>query len=239
MPSNCWRQPSVHLVVDDGGEAIALAVASPIGAADGTFVDVAEDQAVLDVPASGSGASSGRSRRPSPCDRRYGRSTCVTIMPTFCEAKSCARRSARERAADRDRLPRRASTPYLVEPKLPLALTAAVMSPAPAAVVGRARRRGGCRRSWLKSDGVVNSNGPWFSVKNGRLSLKKVSLALKLTTMSSLSTWPKSGLMRGGQLELAVRLPEDVGAGVEVLALAAPCRTAPTRTGVIAISDWL
>jgi hypothetical protein len=41
---------------------------------------------------------------------------------------------------------------------------------------------------------VVNSNGPWFSVKNGRLSLKKVSFALKLTTMSSLSTWPKSGL---------------------------------------------
>ena len=35
---------------------------------------------------------------------------------------------------------------------------------------------------------------PWFSVKNGRLSLMKVSVALKFTTRSSASTWPKSGL---------------------------------------------
>ena len=48
--------------------------------------------------------------------------------------------------------------------------------------------------SWLKSDGVVYSKMPWFSVKNGRLSLTKVSVALKFTTRSSLSTWPKSGL---------------------------------------------
>ena len=35
---------------------------------------------------------------------------------------------------------------------------------------------------------------PWFSVKNGRLSVNTVSIAEKSTTSSSLSTWPKSGL---------------------------------------------
>ena len=35
---------------------------------------------------------------------------------------------------------------------------------------------------------------PWFSVKNGRLSVNTVSIAAKSTTSSSLSTWPKSGL---------------------------------------------
>jgi hypothetical protein len=61
---------------------------------------------------------------------KYGRSTCVTIMPTFCEAKSCDRRSAvnvRPTGSASSAM----STPYFVEPKLPLAFTAAVMSPAP------------------------------------------------------------------------------------------------------------
>ena len=48
--------------------------------------------------------------------------------------------------------------------------------------------------SWLLSNSMPKSKKPWFSVKNGRLSLKKVSCALKFTTSESLSTWPKSGL---------------------------------------------
>ena len=48
--------------------------------------------------------------------------------------------------------------------------------------------------SWLLSNSRPKSKKPWFSVKNGRLSLKKVSSALKFTTSESLSTWPKSGL---------------------------------------------
>jgi hypothetical protein len=46
----------------------------------------------------------------------------------------------------------------------------------------------------LLSDPNGTSKKPWFSVKNGRLSLKNVSTALKFTTSWSLSTWPKSGL---------------------------------------------
>ena len=42
--------------------------------------------------------------------------------------------------------------------------------------------------------GVRRSKMPWFSVKNGRLSVNTVSIAEKSTTSSSLSTWPKSGL---------------------------------------------
>ena len=70
-------------------------------------------------------------------------------------------------------------------PRLPFNFTAAVMSP-----VLPTRRVYSC---WLSSDGVVSSKMPWFSVKNGRLSLMKVSVALKFTTRSSASTWPKSG----------------------------------------------
>lgn len=43
------------------------------------------------------------------------------------------------------------------------------------------------------SAGVRRSNSDWFSVKNGRFSEKKFSIAVKFTTRSSLSTWPKSG----------------------------------------------
>ena len=80
----------------------------------------------------------------------------------------------------------------MVAPRLPLSFSAAMMSPAPTpSSAGPPTRR--VYSSWLKSDGVVNSKMPWFSVKNGRLSLMKVSVALKFTTRSSLSTWPKSG----------------------------------------------
>lgn len=62
------------------------------------------------------------------------------------------------------------NTPYLVAPRLPLTFTAALMSAAPRpSSEGPPMRR--VYSSWLKSDGVVNSNSPWFSVKNGRLSL--------------------------------------------------------------------
>jgi hypothetical protein len=49
--------------------------------------------------------------------------------------------------------------------------------------------------NWLLSNSRPKSKKPWFSVKNGRLSLKKVSCAPKFTTSESLSTWPKSGLI--------------------------------------------
>ena len=38
------------------------------------------------------------------------------------------------------------------------------------------------------------SNKLWFSVKKALFSLKRVSSAVKFTTKSSLSAWPKSGL---------------------------------------------
>ena len=124
---------------------------------------------------------------------KKGRSTWVSITPRFCLSKSRTRRSAwNERPASP--ASSAANTPYLVWPRLPLILTAAVMSPAPSpSSAGPPTRR--VYSSWLKSEGVVYSNRPWFSVKNGRLSLMKVSVAPKLTTRSSLSTWPKSGLI--------------------------------------------
>ena len=68
------------------------------------------------------------------------------------------------------------------------------MSPGAVAVVGRAADAARVEQLAEVASGVRKSKKPWFSVKNGRLSLKKVSVALKFTTRSSLSTWPKSGL---------------------------------------------
>jgi hypothetical protein len=50
---------------------------------------------------------------------------------------------------------------------------------------------------------VRRSKKVWFSVKNGRLSLKNTSTASKFTTRSSASTWPKSGFSAAESWKLA------------------------------------
>src|SRR3546814_14552801 len=86
--------------------------------------------------------------------------------------------------------------------------------------------------------GVVYSNSTWFSVKNGRLSPMKVSVAPKLTTRSSLSTWPKSGL--------SVAVSWNWPLGFQKMS-AQPSKSLPPPTlsyrpdtyGVTASSHWL
>ncbi len=115
------------------------------------------------------------------------------MKPRFCLLKSRTPRAAAN-VRPTDSASSAANRPYFALPTLPFNFNAAVMSPAPTpSSAGPPTRR--VYSSWLKSEGVVNSKMPWFSVKNGRLSLMKVSVALKLTTRSSLSTWPKSGLI--------------------------------------------
>ena len=91
------------------------------------------------------------------------------------------------------------------------------MSPDPSpSSVGPPTRR--VYSSWLKSEGVVNSNMPWFSVKNGRLSLMKVSVALEVHHQVIALHLAEVGIHGGRELRLAVWLPEHVKAGVAVAA---------------------
>ena len=100
------------------------------------------------------------------------------------------------------------------------------------------RRRVYSRRLLLLSEPKGTSKNPWFSVKNGRRSLKKVSTAPKFTTSSSLSTWPKSGL----SVALSWNWPlgfQNRSAPASNSLSPPTLSYRPTTYGVTASSDWL
>ena len=163
--------------------------------------------------------------------------------------KSRTRRSAAKvRPASSLRRPRTGRT--WCAPMLPFNLSAPVMSPEPSpSSAGPPMRR--VYSSWLKSDGVVNSKMPWFSVKNGPLVADEGFGGIEVHDEIVALDLAEIRIHRGGQLHLAVGFPEQVDAGIALavavdvvvetgderrhreqrLAVSWPLRSARSRTG--------
>ena len=76
-------------------------------------------------------------------------------------------------------------------------------------------------------------------MKNGRLSLKKVSTGAEVHDELVALDLAEVRIERAAELEAAVGLPEDVDAGIERRVLLAMLSYTPDAYGVIASSDWL